>query len=64
MEWIPGAPLSRDNYASMQVPSVCSAGCVLPFGRRATPLEAVAPLYLRDSHRRARNDILRKKAGR
>ena len=64
MEFIPGAPLSRDSYDSMQVPSVCSTGCTLPFGRRATPLEAIAPLYLSDAHRRARNDILRKKARR
>jgi len=64
MEFVPGAPLSRDNYYSMQVPSVCGTACTLPFGRRATPLEAIAPLYLNDAHRRARNDILRKKAGR
>lgn len=64
MEFVPGAPLSRDNYASMQLPSVCPAGCVLPFGRLPTPLEAVAPLYLNDNRRRVNNDALRKKAGR
>jgi NADH dehydrogenase len=46
MEFVPGAPLTRDNLRSMQVPSVCSSGCALPFGRRAMPLEAVAPGYL------------------
>jgi NADH dehydrogenase len=46
MEFIPGAPLTRDNLRSMQVPSVCDEGCGLPFGRVATPLEAVAPSYL------------------
>jgi NADH dehydrogenase len=67
MEFVPGAPLSRDNYYSMQVPSVCGTGCTLPtlpFGRRATPLEAIAPLYLSDAHRRARNDVFRKGARR
>jgi NADH dehydrogenase len=46
MEWLPGAPLSRDNLRSMQVPSVCEGGCTLPFGLIATPLEDVAPNYL------------------
>lgn len=64
MEFVPGAPLSRDNYYSMQLPSVCTAACVLPFGRRATSLEAIAPLYLNDGRWRANNDLLRKKAGR
>lgn len=46
MEFVPGAPLTRDNLRSMQVPSVCDDGCGLPFGRVAMPLEAVAPSYL------------------
>ena len=46
MEFVPGAPLTRDNLYSMQVPNVCADGCTLPFGLPATPLEAVAPGYL------------------
>ena len=50
MEFVPGAPLTRDNLRSMQVDSVCAAtetaGCELPFGRRATPLEVIAPALL------------------
>jgi uncharacterized protein YbjT (DUF2867 family) len=49
MEYLPGAPMSRDNYYSMQVPNVCAAGdgvCALPFGIEPMPLEAVAPDYL------------------
>ena len=46
MEFVPGGPMTRDNYASMQVPSVCGEGCRLPFGLTAAPLEAVAPGYL------------------
>ncbi|MEW6163660.1 MAG: complex I NDUFA9 subunit family protein [Pseudomonadota bacterium] len=46
MEFVPNGPMTRDNVWSMQVPSICPAGCTLPFGLRATPLEAVAPDYL------------------
>jgi NADH dehydrogenase len=48
MEFIPNGPMTRDNMRSMQVASVCDAGCALPFGRKATPLESVAPMYLRN----------------
>jgi len=46
MEFLPNGPMTRDNVWSMQVPSTCPAGCTLPFGLAATPLEAVAPGYL------------------
>lgn len=46
MEFLPRGPMTRDNVWSMQVPNVCPAGCTLPFGLSATPLEAVAPTYL------------------
>jgi uncharacterized protein YbjT (DUF2867 family) len=44
MEWTPGPLMTRDNYRSMQVPSVCD--CALPFGVPPSALEAIAPTYL------------------
>ena len=46
MEFLPNGPMTRDNVWSMEVPSVCPAGCTLPFGLKPTALEAVAPGYL------------------
>jgi NADH dehydrogenase len=48
-ELVPGTPMSRDNYATMQLPSLCDEDCALPFGRVATALEAVAPSYIGDA---------------
>lgn len=45
LEWSPGPLMTRDNYYSMQVPNVCTDGC-LPFGLQPQPLEAIAPSYL------------------
>jgi len=42
MEFVPGKPFSRDNYLSLQTPSVCSDGCQ----RQPTSLDAVVPHYL------------------
>lgn len=42
LEYAPGKPFTRDNYASLQTPSVCAEGCPL----QPTPLEKIAPGYL------------------
>lgn len=47
LEFAPGKPFTRDNYASLQTPSVCSVGCP----RQPTRLETIAPQYL---HKRTR----------
>jgi len=62
MELVPGGLMSRDNYYSMKVDSVSKAE--LPFGIRPTPLEAVAPVYLRGDYPRSRYSWFRYKAGR
>jgi uncharacterized protein YbjT (DUF2867 family) len=54
MEWLPVKLMSRDNYLSMKVDSVCA--CPFPeiFGVAPSPLEAVVPQYLLDNTPRAR----------
>jgi len=66
LEWSPGPLMTRDNYLSMQVPSVCDAGrggC-LPFGLVPQALEALAPPYLAPSGPRERYPQLRWRARR
>ena len=62
MEFAPGKLLSRDNFNSMKVDSVSDAP--LPFGVRPTPLEAVAPVYLKGIYPRSRYSVFRYYAGR
>ncbi len=67
MELLPGEPLmSRDNLASMQVPSVATG--TLPgldaLGIRATALSAIAPQYLGQGRGPARLDAWRARARR
>lgn len=49
MEWLPGKPFSLDNYRSLKVDSVSDADGLATLGIAATPLEAIAPLYLSGS---------------
>jgi uncharacterized protein YbjT (DUF2867 family) len=61
MEWTPGPLMTRDNYYSMQVPSVCSGS--FPFGIQPQPLEA-ASAYLAPLGPRERYPQLRWRARR
>ena len=62
MEKLPGKLLTRDNYRSMQVPSIC--GGSFPFDLQPQALEAVAPLYLSHTAPRERYPQLRWRARR
>jgi NADH dehydrogenase len=62
LEWTPGPLMSRDNYRSMQVPSVCD--CPFPFGISPQPLEVLAPSWLVPPGARDQFSELRARAGR
>ena len=61
-EKLPFQLLTRDNYYSMRVPSVCE--CAFPFGIHPVLLEAVAPSWLAPTGPRERYPRLRWKAKR
>ena len=62
MEFAPVKLMTRDNYYSMKVDSVCS--CDFPFGIRPAALEAVAPEWLAQKTPRTRYRHFRNRAGR
>jgi NADH dehydrogenase len=62
MELLPVKLLTRDNYYSMRVPSVCD--CAFPFGIQPVALAAMAPAWLAPSGPRERYPQLRWKARR
>ncbi len=62
MEILPGKLMSRDNIRSMRLANVSDAA--FPFGIRPTPLEAIAPAYLRGVYARSRFSAFRYRAGR
>jgi uncharacterized protein YbjT (DUF2867 family) len=64
LEWLPGPLMSRDNLASMERDSICSAGTLGKFGLQTTALEAVAPAYLALSAIKSRYDEFRAQSGR
>ncbi len=51
LEYVPGKPFSLDNYRSLSIDTVCRGANALAdvFGIEPTPLEHVAPSYLRKS---------------
>lgn len=48
LEWAPGKPFTRDNYASLQTASICAPDCP----RQPTRIEHIAPDYLGRSPRK------------
>lgn len=63
--WLSPKPLmSPDNLRSMQVDSVCEAGCKLFPGWQPSALEAIAPTYIAHNTPKGRLDGFRYRAGR
>ena len=62
MEFLPGPLLTRDNFRSLQVPSVCD--CPFPFGIQPVSVQTAAPAWLAPSGPRERYPQLRWKARR
>jgi NADH dehydrogenase len=62
LEHLPGKLMTRDNYHSMKVDSVCN--CEFPFGIAPRALEAVAPSWLGSGTPRARYQRFRAQARR
>ncbi len=54
LEHAPGKPLTRDNYLSMQVDSVCRGEFPAVFGAQQTSVETAVPLYLNRRDQRMR----------
>jgi uncharacterized protein YbjT (DUF2867 family) len=63
-EHLPGKPFSKDNYASLQVPSLCQQQGLKELGIEPTTVEAVVPGYLGQRNQRARYLELRRHAQR
>ena len=67
LEFLPGKLMTRDNYLSMKIDSICDCNkCDLKavFGIDPTELEEVAPLYLAHNTPRERYTGFRDRAGR
>jgi uncharacterized protein YbjT (DUF2867 family) len=62
MELLPGKLMSRDNVRSMRLANVSEAA--FPFDIQPSPLEAIAPTYLKGVYARSRFATFRYRAGR
>lgn len=59
-EWLPGKPISRDNFRSLKLDSIARDDGLATLGIVATPMEQVMPGLLADAGRQQRFNRLRK----
>ena len=58
-EWLPGKPISRDNYRSLKIDSVGTSDGLAALGIVATPMDVVMPRLLRGETRQRMLDRFR-----
>ncbi|MEO6297606.1 MAG: complex I NDUFA9 subunit family protein [Dokdonella sp.] len=59
-EWLPGKPISRDNFRSLKFDSIAREDGLATLGIVATPMEQVMPALLAHAGRQQRFDRLRR----
>lgn len=59
-EWLPGKPISRDNFRSLKLDSVAREDGLATLGIVATPMEQVMPALLAHAGRQQRFDRMRR----
>ena len=64
LEWVPGKPMSVDNFQSMQVHSICGSNGFERLGLTTTPMESVVPRMLADTDQKGLLSVYRRTAGR
>jgi NADH dehydrogenase len=60
LELVPGKPFTRDNYLSLQIPSICKDNGLELLGIKPTPMDAVVPQFLCDDTPRGKFYAYRK----
>ncbi len=58
-EWLPGKPISRDNFKSLKIDSVGTHDGLAALGIVATPMDIIVPRMLRGISRQTRYDLFR-----
>lgn len=64
LEWVPGKPMSMDNYLSMQVHSICNSNGLEQLGINATPLDSIIDHIIETPFEAGSLSDFRRKAGR
>lgn len=58
-EWLPGKPISRDNFRSLKIDSVGANDGLAALGIVATPMDVIVPRMLNGVSRQTRYDLFR-----
>ena len=58
-EWLPGKPISRDNFRSLKLDSTSAEDGLAALGIVATPMDVIVPAMLRGKGRQSRYDLFR-----